>query len=215
VITDPPDEGCRPRLTCAILLGMRATPLLIAGLLCLPIAACGGDGGGRSDGAAPPADSTANVRATGTFAAPPGAVVTYDEALVPVGATAEVDETAGGGSTTVALDVTGLVPNRRYGAHAHANPCGAEGKDAGPHFQLTPDPVTPSVDPAYANPQNEIWLDFTTDGQGAGRATSTVAWEFPADRRAASVVIHTMPTATEPGKAGTAGDRAACITVGF
>jgi superoxide dismutase, Cu-Zn family len=194
---------------------MRATPLLIAALLCVPIAACGGERGGATDSAAPQAPPAGNVEASGKFAAPPGAVVTYDAALVPVGATAAVDETVAGGSTTVALDVAGLVPNRQYGAHAHANPCGAEGKDAGPHYQLTPDPVTPSVDPAYANPQNEIWLDFTTDGQGAGRATSTVAWEFPADRRAESVVIHTMPTATEPGKAGTAGDRAACITVGF
>jgi superoxide dismutase, Cu-Zn family len=42
---------------------------------------------------------------------------------------------------------------------------------------------------------------------------------FPADRRTATVVIHAMPTATEPGKAGSAGNRAACIaaciTVGF
>jgi Cu-Zn family superoxide dismutase len=29
------------------------------------------------------------------------------------------------------------------------------------------------------------------------------------------VIIHAMPTATDPGKAGTAGSRAACITVGF
>jgi Cu-Zn family superoxide dismutase len=42
-----------------------------------------------------------------------------------------------------------------------------------------------------------------------------VAWAFPADRRAASVVIHALPTATDPGKAGSAGNRAACITVGF
>jgi superoxide dismutase, Cu-Zn family len=210
-----PDEDCRLGLICAILLGMRATPLLIAALLCVPIAACGGGAGGASDRAAPPAPSAGNVEASGTFAAPPGAVVTYDEALVPVGATAAVDETVAGGSTTVTLDVAGLVPNRQYGAHAHVNPCGAAGKDAGPHFQLTRDPVTPSVDPAYANPQNEIWLDFTTNGQGAGRTTSTVAWEFPADRRAKSVIIHTMPTATEPGKAGTAGDRAACVTVAF
>jgi Cu-Zn family superoxide dismutase len=213
-IPDHSGRGLPTGLKCAILLGMRATPLLIAALLCVPIAACGG-GGGASDRAAPPAASPGSVEASGTFAAPPGGVVTYDEALVPVGATAAVDQTAAGGSTTVTLDVAGLMPNRQYGAHAHANPCGAEGKDAGPHYQLTPDPVTPSVDPAYANPHNEIWLDFTTDGQGAGRATSTVAWEFPADRRAKSVVIHTMPTATEPGKAGTAGDRAACITVGF
>jgi len=71
------------------------------------------------------------------------------------------------------------------------------------------------VDPAYANPENEIWLDFTTDAEGAASAETTVEWTFPADRRAASVIIHAMPTATAPGEAGTAGDRAACVTVDF
>jgi superoxide dismutase, Cu-Zn family len=42
-----------------------------------------------------------------------------------------------------------------------------------------------------------------------------VPWVFPADRRAASVIIHAMSTSTEPGKAGGAGNRAACLTVGF
>jgi hypothetical protein len=43
-----------------------------------------------------------------------------------------------------------------------AQPCGndgkdgKDGKDAGPHFQLKPDPVTPHIDPAYANNMNEI-----------------------------------------------------------
>ena len=78
-----------------------------------------------------------------------------------------------------------------------------------------PDPVQPSVDPAYANPQNEVWLDLTTDGEGAGSATTTVAWGFERAPRAQSVVIHAMPTATGAGRAGTAGDRAACVTVAF
>jgi superoxide dismutase, Cu-Zn family len=194
---------------------MRPRRLLIACLLCVPLTACV-SGTNPAPPAAPAAGEPAGVgQASGTFSAPPGLAVTYDQALVPVGASAAVNTTEDSGSTSVTLDVTGLQPNRRYGAHAHTNACGATGADAGPHFQLTPDPVTPSVDPAYANAQNEIWLDLTTDAQGAGRATSTVDWEFPADRRAGSVVIHTMPTSTEPGKAGTAGDRAACITVPF
>jgi Cu-Zn family superoxide dismutase len=205
---------------------MRATRLFIAGMLgVLSLAACGGDGGGTATGPAPtspaptsPAPTTVaapNVEAGGTFSPPPGDVVTYDEALVPSGATGKVTARESDGATTVTLEVSGFQPNRTYGAHAHINPCGAEGKDAGPHFQFKPDPVTPSTDPAYANPQNEIWLDLTTDAEGAGSSTSTVDWEFPADRRAASVIVHAMPTATEPGKAGTAGDRAACMTVDF
>jgi superoxide dismutase, Cu-Zn family len=171
--------------------------------------------GGAATGAVPVVEAERNVTAQGTFAAAPATPPTYDSTLVPVGATAAVTAGEAGTSTNVTLEVTGLQPNRQYGAHAHTKPCGGDGKDAGPHFQFTPDPVTPSVDPAYANNVNEIWLDFTTDAAGAGRATATVPWVFPADRRAASVIIHAMSTSTEPGKAGGAGNRAACITVGF
>jgi superoxide dismutase, Cu-Zn family len=134
---------------------------------------------------------------------------------VPTGATAKVTSTSGGGASTVTLDVSGLVPNRAYGAHAHTKNCGATGADAGPHFQHQIDPVTPSVDPAYANPQNEIWLDFQTDAEGKAIATSTVNWEFTDAAHPQSVVVHDHHTSTEPGKAGTAGDRVACVTVGF
>jgi Cu-Zn family superoxide dismutase len=176
------------------------------------LVACGGTATGAAN---PSTDATHNVTAQGTFAAAPAPAPTYDSTLVPVGATATVNADAAATSTSVTLAVTGLQPNRRYGAHAHTKPCGSDGKDAGPHFQFKPDPVTPSVDPAYANNVNEIWLDFTTDAAGAGQATATVPWVFPADRRAASVIIHAMPTSTEPGKAGGAGNRAACLTVGF
>ncbi|TCK27044.1 superoxide dismutase family protein [Pseudonocardia endophytica] len=176
-----------------------------AGLL----AACGSDAGSTSttgDGA---------TQVSATFASGSGPAFTYDTARVPVGAKATVDASSGDGSTTTTLTVSGLNPNAMYGAHAHAKPCGATGDAAGPHFQMRQDPVTPSVDPAYANPSNEIWLDLTTDAQGAGTATSTVPWTFPDDRRARSVIIHEMPTKTEPGKAGTAGARPACVDVGF
>lgn len=159
--------------------------------------------------------STHNVEVSATFGTEPGTATTYDTALVPVGAQGSVASTSANGRTTVSLDVRELRPGRSYGAHAHAQPCGATEAAAGPHFQNTPDPVQPGVDPAYANPDNEIWLDLTTDATGSGRASATVAWAFTGDRRAHSVIIHAMPTATGPGHAGTAGARAACITVGF
>ena len=200
----------------AILPRMRRYQYVLASLLSiLPVAACGGGGGKAAVSPAPTRDAVRNVHAGGSFTAPPGSVVTYDKALVPAGASGTVSASERDGSTVVTLAVKGLQPNRRYGAHAHTKPCGANGKDAGPHFQFTPDPVTPSVNPAYANARNEIWLDFTTDAQGVGRATSTVAWAFPTGRRAASVVIHAKSTATGSGTAGTAGARAACITVTF
>ncbi|NMH98627.1 superoxide dismutase family protein [Pseudonocardia acidicola] len=163
---------------------------------------------------------TANstIRATqvqATFATGSGTAITYAPDLVPVGATAEVTSTSGDGKATVTLELSGLLPDRRYGAHAHTNRCGAAPADAGAHFQHVKDPAAPSVDPAYANPQNEIWLDFQTDAEGKATATSTVAWEFTDQAHPRSVVVHAERTATEPGKAGTAGDRAACVSVDF
>lgn len=145
-----------------------------------------------------------------------GPAFTYDPALVPVGATVAVTDAEQDGATVATLRVTGLLPNRTYGAHAHTRPCtAASGADAGPHFQFSEDPVTPSVDPSYANPMNEIWLDVTTDANGAGESTATVPWVFPDDRRAESVVLHEKPTASHAGHAGTAGGRPACVTVDF
>jgi Cu-Zn family superoxide dismutase len=163
----------------------------------------------------PHALASRNVQVAASFTAGAGPAITYDQRLVKVGAFASVDARSGGGITTVRLEVLGFEPGRRYGAHVHTNPCGATGADAGPHFQNVVDPVQPSVDPRYANPQNEVWLDFLTDGEGAGSVENTVAWQIPGDRRPGSIVIHAMPTAVEPGVAGTGGGRAACITVRF
>lgn len=201
-------------LSPAILVGMRCLCLVPAGLAAvLALSGCGGIGPSSAATPTPPPPREAEQGAT--FQAEPGTAITYDQELVPVGARATVRSRSGEGSTTVQLAVHGLEPRRPYGAHVHANPCGARPEDAGPHFQFMVDPVQPSVDPRFANPQNEIWLDLTTDDSGSGSTASTVAWEFPADRRAGSVVIHAMPTSTEPGAAGTAGARAACISVGF
>lgn len=173
--------------------------------------------------AGPPASSPASGNASGgnsdetvvtaTFAQD-DAATNYNKTLVPDGAKALVAEYVFDGATTVTLNVRGLVPNRAYGAHAHALPCGPTGDAAGPHFQHTPDPVKPSVNPAYANPSNEIWLDFKTDSEGNATTASTVPWEFE-NARAGSVVIHADPTQTAAGKAGTAGARIGCVSVGF
>jgi Cu-Zn family superoxide dismutase len=154
------------------------------------------------------------AHASGTFSTDAPAY-TYNPALVPDGASAWVLAVslplAG---TTTTLAVHGLLPNHEYGAHAHAKACGTTGDAAGPHFQYVPDPVTPSVDPAYANPRNEIWLDFTTDRFGNGHAVSQERWPLT-DRHPNSVVIHEMHTHTDPGHAGTAGARLACLNVAF
>jgi superoxide dismutase, Cu-Zn family len=173
--------------------------------------------------AAPPSatEATGQPRAEGALAPPDRATnaFTYNPALAPEGADVSVGVGASGATTQVTLNVEGLLPDRGYAAHAHVNPCGPTGDLAGPHFQNRPDPAAApgkaSTDPAYANPQNEIWLDLRTDGDGNGKATAQVPFVFT-DRAPASVVIHEAETtATAPGQAGSAGARLACITVPF
>jgi superoxide dismutase, Cu-Zn family len=182
---------------------------LAAGLLALSGCASVTTGVGTA------ADTSHAVQVSATFGSGAGTAVTYDPNLVPVGAQGTVDAVSGSTGTSVTLTVRGLLPGRSYGAHAHTEPCGVTGAAAGPHYQNTVDPVQPSVDPQYANPDNEIWLDLTTDGDGTGTAHAAASWDFGAQRRAHSVIIHAMPTATDAGKAGTAGNRAACIGVDF
>ncbi|MBE9374803.1 superoxide dismutase family protein [Saccharopolyspora sp. HNM0983] len=142
--------------------------------------------------------------------------VTYDEQQAPPGSTAKVrTEALPDGGQRITTEFTGLQPDREYGAHVHTQPCGPSGDDAGPHFQQEADPVKPSVDPAFANPENEVWLDFHTDAEGNGQATAEGAWQFEGRDDANSLVIHQEHTHTEPGEAGEAGDRLACLTASF
>jgi superoxide dismutase, Cu-Zn family len=189
--------------------------LLVSGLA---LGACGAPAATPNLDRHPPSPSP-TARAFGTFAAPGGdnPAVTYDQDLVPVGATAEVVLATLGPGSEFRLNVAGLVANRAYGAHLHIRPCGATGDAAGPHYQHSPDPAAslspPSVDPSYANPLNEVWLDFTTDGAGAANVTMTESWQFPAGQGARSLVIHAESTRFAPGQSGTAGARAACLTL--
>lgn len=143
--------------------------------------------------------------------------VTYDPAAVPPGATAEVVVLPAADGVTVRLAVTGMVPRRTYGAHLHVRPCGAAPEDAGPHHQHIPDPKAvasaPSVDPRFANPRNEVWLDFTADVHGAAVVTAEPSARFNADRRPRSLVVHGERTKTAHGSAGMAGPRVACLTL--
>jgi len=180
--------------------------LFVAGL-----AGCSNESSDKSETKeTPPPVSFAEPAASGVQPA----AVTYDTALVPTAGTATTRTEVDGGKTTVVLTVAGLAPERDYGAHVHTKPCGAKPADSGPHYQHKQDPVTPSTDPAYANDKNEAWLDFTTDAQGAATAEATVDWKFR-DGEANATVIHETHTATHHGKAGTAGDRLACITAEF
>lgn len=150
------------------------------------------------------------VQAEARFAPPtalvPSDAVTYDQDLVPAGAWIEVSQLTGDSGTTVTARVKGLRPGMAYGAHVHTQPCAADPDAAGGHYQHRKDPVQPSKDPAYVNPGNEVWLDFTTDEAGSGRALARHSWGFRSGE-ARSVVLH--------AEQGGSGDRLACFTVPF
>lgn len=107
--------------------------------------------------------------------------------------------------TLVTLDVSGLPANRGFGAHVHKLACA--NTKAGGHYQDVPGGAN---DPAFANPENEIWLDFTTNADGRGRAQAVVDWSIRPDGANAVVVHdhHTSDTAV-------AGPKLACIDVDF
>ncbi|GAB3206710.1 superoxide dismutase family protein [Marinactinospora thermotolerans] len=197
-----------------------STALGLAALTALLLSGCQMEEAPRDAGAPP--DPTPTDRRT----TEPGAVtgdfqsysedataVTYDPEAVPEGASVNVSVTSKGAPPTiVTMGISGLQPDRDYGAHVHTKPCGAAPDDSGPHYQNEEDPQQPSTDPKYANPDNEIWLDFTTDADGSADASASVDW-VPRQGEANSIVIHAEHTHTEPGHAGQAGDRLACINV--
>ncbi|SMC47800.1 superoxide dismutase family protein [Kibdelosporangium aridum] len=185
---------------------------LVGGALLVAVTAC------SSNGITNPPPNTrsqeAAVRQDGTLSPPDSATnaFTYGPEA-PVGARLTAEILVTGDATNVQLSAAGLLPDRGYAVHAHTKPCGKTGDDAGPHFQNRVDPQEPSVDPAYANPDNEIWLDLRTDGQGAGKARTSVRFTL-SERAPGSFVVHEQPTtATGPGEAGMAGGRVACLTL--
>ena len=198
---------------------MRTTAAVVLGsvLLAGGLAACSS---GENASTAPATTAETPLAAAGAPLAEPAAsgdqpkAITHDTKRAPAGATLATSATVENGSTTVTLTVTGLLPNTKYGSHAHTKACGAKATDSGPHYQDKKDPVSPSVDPAYANRDNEVWLDFTTDDKGAATSSAKVNWEFRKGE-GNSIVVHATHTHTDAGKAGTAGDRLACLTYSF
>ncbi len=180
---------------------MRRTALGLAALGL--VAGCGGS---------TPADLTVE----GVLAADSaGNAVTYDPASAPEGARLTALVEPGDDTARFTFSVDGMLPDRGYAVHAHTQPCGPTGDDAGPHFQHQADPAagpgTPSSDPAYANPTNEVWLDLRTDAQGVGASEAEVPFGFD-DGAPASIIVHEAErTATAAGEAGTAGARLACL----
>jgi Cu-Zn family superoxide dismutase len=116
---------------------------------------------------------------------------------------------AGSAGMKVTLNVSGLPGARGFGSHLHKLTC--DMMTAGGHFQHMPAPPDASVnDPAYGNPSNEVWLDFTTDDAGVGMGTAMVDW-IPTDGGANAIVVHDHTT----GDGGLAGPKLACLPIPF
>lgn len=204
---------------------MRTTPFAVGLALAATLATgCAQSGTSEEENAAsgdPQPQPTSSPDVTASTFLPVGegtGALTYDETAVPAGATSDVQVRVQEGRTHVQFTGTGLEADRDFGAHVHTRPCGESPGDAGPHYQNEEDPAAteeePSADPEYANPENEIWLDFTTNDGGNAQSTATVDWNFR-EGEARSLVLHDHHTSTEEGEAGTAGDRLACVSVEF
>ncbi|MGY0062247.1 superoxide dismutase family protein [Streptomyces sp. LZ34] len=163
---------------------------------------------GAPQGAPQGAQSTPSPQDTPTTPSPQGTQTSPQGTPSPHGTQGE------GKGTRVMVWVRGLKANHTFGVHVHTKTCGTMPDDSGPHYQNVKDPKQPSTNPKYANPRNEVWLDFTTDGHGEAHSMTHVNWRFR-DAQARSVVIHEHATATEKGKAGMAGARVACVKVPF
>ncbi|MDT0443706.1 superoxide dismutase family protein [Streptomyces johnsoniae] len=133
--------------------------------------------------------------------------VTYDEELVPAGSTIHVAQAIRGEAMQIEVAALGLVPGHTYGTHVHTEPCGADPADSGGHYQ---------DEPGVVDAQNEVWLDFTVDARGVGKAETGKNWLFRTGG-AGSVVLHERATSEghDEHPPGDAGGRVACFTLPF
>jgi Cu-Zn family superoxide dismutase len=145
--------------------------------------------------------------ASGRFIANPGFVpgpvagTGVDDATNPaLDAEGRVHLTVGvaqGARTNATLHVSGLPGGRTYGAHLHAADCSVAFGSG--HYQHVAGPATPD---------NEVWLDVTTNASGRGSASTAVPFAVVAGMR--SVVVHQLPTNPSTGGAG---QRLACMPI--
>ncbi|MFB9725713.1 superoxide dismutase family protein [Haloechinothrix salitolerans] len=197
----------------------RKTPVVLAvaafGLLAT---ACDSGAGANEDTQAADAHSGHALSHSGALETPANAsdAFTYNQRLAPVGAEMAIEMTPTDSSTTFSLEVSGMLPNRGYAAHAHTDKCGPNPDASGGHYQhqTAPENGANTPDPKYVNPENEFWLDLNTDADGNGRSEVTLDFEVTDWDRPRSVVVHSaQKTSAAPGNAGASGDRIACLSL--
>jgi hypothetical protein len=108
--------------------------------------------------------------------------------------------------TLILLNVDGLKPDTAFTSHVHVLPC-AENKGGGHYQNELPPSGTSSSDVRFVNSDNEIWLDFVTDGNGSGMAYAAKDFLIRPGG-AQSVIIHGP-------KVDGASPKVACLDVPF
>lgn len=121
--------------------------------------------------------------------------ITYDPAAIPETGRVRVVVLRQGEAS---LSVTGLMPDRYFGAHLNTGECRPSGVDIGPRYQHTV-----NQDAGFVNRENEVWLDFMTDSSGLAVSSTVHAWPFDTDRPPRSIIIDN----------GKTDDRLACVNV--
>jgi Cu-Zn family superoxide dismutase len=143
----------------------------------------------------------------GEVTANPGFAPNATDAVNPtIGASARAHVVVNGGrggQALVTFHVDGLPAGRSFAAHLHRDSCATA--FGGPHYQA-PDPAHPVA--ANADPDHEVWLDFTANDEGRAQTLAIVPFEVLSGARA--VVIH-QGDHTPPG--GVAGQRLACLDI--
>jgi Cu-Zn family superoxide dismutase len=112
------------------------------------------------------------------------------------------------GKTEFKLEVMGAMASREFGAHLHVAVCDPPGQGGGHHQHVARPADAGATDPMWANMENEVWMDFTTDAMGKASKTVTASWKLDT-ARAKSVVVHAMKT----GAGGAAGTKLACVNL--
>jgi Cu-Zn family superoxide dismutase len=172
----------------------------------------GADAGGD---AAAPLDASADAQADagGLLASSSGPWTVYPDPYGDAGGANPAQNIQGSataravdGGLQITLSVSGLPAARGFGSHLHKLAC--NNMSAGGHFQHMPAAAADAAvsDPAFANPSNEVWLDFTTDDAGAAMSSASVSW-IPPDGGAAAIIVHDRLTSD----GGIAGPKLACL----
>ena len=130
---------------------------------------------------------------------------TYDQSLVPDGATATVTVSETEADTTLELLIQGALPDTSYSGRMHQNLCGATPADAGEEY------VNDGGPDGQSGP---TVLDFSTDSDGNATVTTTVPWLITDDGTGRSILLQ---AAAEAGSGTTTpasdANAAACISL--